>query len=389
MREWQGRFAGVRGLWLILLLVLSAAAGCATPGQVVKLDPMRIEAVEVDGEQRVEVMDPQVLFEEAGKAFQSSDYATAAQKYSLIVERFPESRFADVSRYNGGLSLARSDRCAEAIVLFSQMIERVAGSRDAQDGLFQVAACHEKTESWPEAQATLDRLLKPEFKGIAAVAKVEAHALRGLALQRQGEVAKAERDYKASLALYKKNIEHEALRRSRYVSMAQYQIAEIYRDLFEAIRIQLPLERMEQDLSAKSDLFLKCQAAYLRTVRLQHPEYSVSAGYQLGQIFETFYDHLLSAEVPTDLDEEEVAVYYEALKDKIKPLVEKAVDIFERNLRLGQRMGRSGEWMRKTEASLARLRELMRDDLAREALRKASATDGEGTSAPAEKAPAK
>ena len=89
------------------------------------------------------------------------------------------------------------------------------------------------------------------------------------------------------------------------------------------------------------------------------------------------------------LDEEEVAVYYEALKEKIKPLVEKAVDIFERNLRLGQRMGRTGEWIRKTEASLARLRELMRDDLAREALRKASASDGDGESAPAEKGPAK
>jgi len=159
--------------------------------------------------------------------------------------------------------------------------------------------------------------------------------------------------------------------------MAQYQIGDIYRELFAAIRIRLPVERMEQDLEAKSNFFLKCQAAFLRTVRLQHPEYSVSAGYQLGQIFETFYDHLLSAEVPTDLDEEEITVYYEALKEKIQPLLEKAVDIFERNLRLGQRMGRAGEWMRKTEASLERLRFLMRDDLAREALRKASERGGD------------
>ena len=63
---------------------------------------------------------------------------------------------------------------------------------------------------------------------------------------------------------------------------------------------------MERDIEAKSNLFLKCQAAFLRTVRFQHPEYSVIAGFRLGQIFETFYDHLLSAEVPPDLDEEEI-----------------------------------------------------------------------------------
>ena len=347
--------------------------GCAAPtAQTIKLDPIHIEAVEVDGEKRVEVLDPELLFEEAGQAFQASDYATASQKYGLIVTRFPDSRFADVSRYNGGLSLARIDRCGEAIVLFSQMIERVAGSRDAQDALFQVASCQEKTKDWAAAQATLDRLLKPEFPGISAVVRIEAHALRGLALQNQGELAHAERDYERSLSIYKKNIGHDALHRSRYVSMAQFQIAEIYRELFAAIRIRLPVERMEQDLEAKSNLFLKCQAGYLRTVRFQHPEYSVIAGYRLGQIFETFYEHLLSAEVPTELDEEEVAVYYEALKEKIRPLVKKAVDIFERNLRLGQRMGRGGEWMRKTEASLARLRELMRDDAVRDAMRKAN-----------------
>ena len=197
-----------------LALVASGLVGCAAPtAQTIKLEPMRIEAVEVDGERRVEVMDPQVLFDEAGQAFQSSDYVRAAQKYTLIVERFPDSRFADVSRYNGGLARARSDRCAEAVVLFTAMVERVAGSRDAQDALFQIASCHEQTESWEKAQTTLDRLLKPEFPGISPVVRIEAHALRGLALQKRDEVALAERDYERALTVYKKNIGHEVLHR--------------------------------------------------------------------------------------------------------------------------------------------------------------------------------
>ncbi|MGB0589701.1 MAG: tetratricopeptide repeat protein [Myxococcota bacterium] len=381
MSHWQGAVSTCLGAMLCL-------TGCAsTPMQVVKLDPLLIEAVVVDGEKRVEVLDPELLFEQAGKAFQSSDYVTAAQKYGLIVSRFGKSRWANVSRYNGGLALERSGRCPEAVLLYDALIKRVAGSRDAQDALFRVATCHENTGTWGAARVALDRLLKPEFKGISAVSRLEAHALRGRALQELDEVALAERDYKAALALYKENIGQQVLQRNRYVSMAQFQIAEIYRELFKVIRIRLPVERMERDIEAKSNLFLKCQAAFLRTVRFQHPEYSVIAGFRLGQIFETFYDHLLSAEVPPDLDEEEIAVYYEELKDKIRPLVEKAVDIFERNLRLGQRMGRSGEWMRKTEASLERLRELMQDDLAREALRKAEEKPASGTTT--QKAPDK
>ena len=77
-------------LWMLISLLL---VGCAsTPARVVKLDPLRIEAVEVDGEKRVEVLDPELLFEEAGQAFQSSDYVTAAQKYGLIVSRFGKSK---------------------------------------------------------------------------------------------------------------------------------------------------------------------------------------------------------------------------------------------------------------------------------------------------------
>jgi hypothetical protein len=135
---------------------------------------------------------------------------------------------------------------------------------------------------------------------------------------------------------------------------------------------------MERDLKTKADFFLKAQAAYLRTVRLQQPHYSVRGGYRLGEIFETFYDHFLSAEVPDDLDEEEMAVYYDELKEKTRFMISKAVDIFERNMRLGQRMGQDGEWVRKTEASLARLRELLQDDEARKALRDATSGQAEG-----------
>ena len=214
----------------------------------------------------------------------------------------------------------------------------------------------------------LDRVLRPEYEAITEVERLEAHALRGLARQELGDLALAERDYLEALKLHRRHLDPSSLVGNPSVSMAQYQIGEIYRELFAAIHFRLPVDRMMRDLEDKSNLFLKAQNAYLRAVRLHHPEYAVKAGYRLGALYEVFYDDMMSAEVPAELDQEEVDVYYEELRKKVRPLVVRAIDIYERNLQLGRRMGEGGEWVRKTEASLARLQEVLRDDASRDAL---------------------
>ena len=101
--------------------------------------------------------------------------------------------------------------------------------------------------------------------------------------------------------------------------------------------------------------------------RLQHPDWAVVAGFRLGALYETMYDDMLAAEVPSELTPEEVAIYEEELRSKVRPLLVRAIDIYERNLRLGQRFGKRDDWMQKTEASLTRLQELLRADVRRAA----------------------
>ena len=356
----------------LVALVALLAAGCATARPTptpIEMEGMRFAAVEVDGSRRVEVLDAETLFQEAGRAFEGQDYAVAAARYGLLVEHFPESRFFIASLYNGALSLERSGRCDEAVPGYEEVARRTAGSRDAHDALFRQAACHQTAEAWDAMAASLDRVLRPEYARISTGDSLQAHALRGLARQRGGDLALAERDFLAALKLYRRHIDQPVLDSDGYVSMAQYQIGEIYRELAGGIRFRLPVDRMMRDLEDKSNLFLKAQNAYLRTVRLQHPDFAVKAGYRLGALYETFYDDMLAAEVPAELDAEEVEVYFEELRKKIRPLIVTAIDIYERNLRLGQRMGRgTDDWVRRTEASLSRLEEVLRDDTSRQAL---------------------
>ncbi|TNF29504.1 MAG: hypothetical protein EP329_15515 [Deltaproteobacteria bacterium] len=353
------------------LLVVGALAGtgaCASSGaETVRMDPMTFQVVDEGGRLSVEQLDPEVLFHEGNRAFEAGEWTTAARKYRLVHERFAESRFAVVSAYNAALSLEHDGKCDESLPLYRWVVDRTRGSKDAQDALFRVAACGEALGRWELTLETTAEILRPHYAEISVVDRIGARVHHGYAQQNLGRLALAERDFKAALAEYQRHLDVPALGKSPEVSLAQFQIGELYRDLFASIRFKLPPDRMARDLQDKSNFFLMAQSAYLKTLRLQHPRYAVVAGYRLGALYEVMYDDMMAAEIPPELTREEVEAYYVELRDKIRPLLVRAIDIYERNLRMGQRFGTTNDWVARTEASLARLKEVLRQDSSRDA----------------------
>ncbi|MFT7582377.1 MAG: tetratricopeptide (TPR) repeat protein [Myxococcota bacterium] len=336
---------------------------------VVEMDPMTFEVIRDGGSERVEVMDPKTLFFDGNHAFEALDFRTAAKKYALVVARFPKDRYATVSAYNAGLSLEKLRRFQDAVPYFAAVVERTKGSKDAQDALFRMVACFEGDENWAEMEKTAERILVPHYPSIVLVDSISGLAQRGFARQKLGRLAQAERDYKAALALYRKNIDDRALHSSPSVALAQFQIAEIYRELFSSIQFHLPTDRMARDLDDKSNFFLMSQTGYLRALRLRHTDFSTIAGYRLGALYEVMYDDMMAAEIPDELNRDQVEQYYEELRERIRPLLVRAIDIYERNLRMGQRYGKASEdgWVRRTEAGLARLKEVLAQESSRDA----------------------
>ncbi len=351
---------------VVLGLAWFALGACAaTP--VYEMEPMHFKVIGKGPNARVETMDPEALFEEGNRAFQAEDFEIAAEKYLLVSDNFQGSRWHKVATFNAGLALEKGGRFEDAIARFSSFSAAVAGTKDSQDALFRVAHCYEQLKRWDAMLAVGETILVPHFRDIKVVDRIAAHVVRGRAHEELGELALAERDYRRALDLYQDHLEERGLDKSASVSIAQYRIGEIYRELFASIRFKLPLERMARDLEDKSNFFLMAQSAYLRTLRLQHPEWAVVAGFRLGALYETMYEDMLAAEVPDTLTEEEVGIYFEELHAKIRPLLTRAIDIYERNLRLGQRFGKRDSWMQKTEASLARLKDVLRAQSSRAA----------------------
>ena len=62
------------------------------------------------------------------------------------------------------------------------------------------------------------------------------------------------------------------------------------------------------------------------------------------------------------VSQEEMEVYREELRKELVPLAEKAVDIFKRTMRLARKFGHDGEWLKRTELSLQKMKDLMAED---------------------------
>jgi hypothetical protein len=69
---------------------------------------------------------------------------------------------------------------------------------------------------------------------------------------------------------------------------------------------------------------------------------------------------MMAAEIPGDLNKEEKELYYEELKKHIRPMVVRAIEIYERNLSMSDRVGDGVKWAKKTQKSLDRMQQIFK-----------------------------
>jgi hypothetical protein len=68
----------------------------------------------------------------------------------------------------------------------------------------------------------------------------------------------------------------------------------------------------------------------------------------VGQMYEGFYFDILATEVEPQFNELEVEVYFELIRESIRPAIDRAISIYESNLAMAYRMGASHEWVDST-----------------------------------------
>lgn len=326
----------------------------------VEMDPVRIQAHRDDsGELRLEAYDAQSLFAAANQALSQNRCDRAVPLYDRISNEFPESRWVSASLYNAGLCLEELHRDAQAIERYRRLQERLPDSTDIKDSLFRAGGCLERLQRWSDSSANFERVLARQ--DLSGDERMEAMVRRGVAIFEQGDLDRTDALMREAILYYRSGSGAEPIQTDYFMAQAQYMLGEVLRVRMEAIRFSPSEAAMRIELEQKSQHLLDAQAAYILAIRVTNPHWAAAAGYRIGMLFSTLYDHIMAAPVPPELDAEQRQIYFEELRRQIRPLVDKAVRVWSRTMEMGTRtgLGQQHEWVERAEREMGRLRALV------------------------------
>ncbi len=365
------RVAGAAALLSLTLL----GTGCSTTKSAKMLDgtPDKAERLELDpmliragtnGEPG-ETIDVGEVFKRAYKAYSQRRYEKAAKHYQVVIDYFKDSKYYLPALYNAGLSYEKLERWDLAATYYKRIIDEFPNEKDAKDAYYRLANAYDKTDQNQKVVDLMTRVLLR--KNINTFDRIEAYDRRSNALLQLGHYKEAADGFRTLLELNKKAAPDQRLAEdSNLIVEAYFGLGRSYHLRVRQIKLVLPTERMGEDLKKKARLFTAAQANYIEALRHHHPQWSVAAGYMIGKLYEDFYTDIFNAEIPDTLTDEQVAMYFEELRKHIRPLMERALDVYKRNLSMSRRIGESdakNRWVAQTEVKIQRLRDFMDDPI--------------------------
>jgi len=193
--------------------------------------------------------------------------------------------------------------------------------------------------------------------------KIEAYARRGFAQFQLKDLDTAERTFSTALYFFRSIEKEERLQTDFYLGLVKYHLGQIPHERFRALPLRLPETQMAKDMDDKARLLLTAQRQYIETIKMGNPQWASASGYQVGSLYEEFYDAFIHAPIPPELmgtgNVEKREIYYDELRKKIRILLEKSLRTHEQNLLMLERLGVQNEWRDKSKLAFAKLQKML------------------------------
>jgi tetratricopeptide (TPR) repeat protein len=361
-----------RPLVLWSALALAGASACAarpqtptTPQKAIEMEGLRIVAHHGSGGQyEFEAYDAPELFERGNKELDAGRCPEAVAHYDRIAAEFADSKYVSPALYNAGLCLAQTGQPEPALVRFDRLLSAFPGTRDAEHAAFQAGHLLVDLQRFPEAITRADDLLTKELE---PAARMEALAMRALALLGAGRDDEAEQQGKQALTYYRTRAEQLAAD-PYFAAASNYVLAEVLRRRGEAITIpDATREEQRAVLERRAQFLLDAMREYASTIqhttsiRQTNPKWAAASGYQIGAMYDRLWRDIMATPIPSSLSQGAREFYPQELAKLVKPLLRHAIRYWELTLMMAERTGAQGEWVDKTRADLARVRDLLLD----------------------------
>lgn len=342
------------------VLTLLLVAGCAHTQkaapreQTVTMEPMVFQA-QPNG--TVETVDAASLFQRAGTAYGNKDFDAALGLFDRVVREWPDSSYVVPSLYNAGLALEGKGDLAAAADRYRRITVEHADAKDAIDAWYRLGFVLAQAKNWPAAVETYGQIL--QRKDLTLGDRVEALARRGVAQLGAHDLLAAEHTFRDELAWYHAHETEERLDSDFFVAMGAYYLGECAHEQYRALPVRLPEKQLARDLEAKARMLLVAQSRFLDAMRVNNVEWATAAGFQIGSLYREFYDDLVGAPVPPQLTGEAKDVYLEEVRKQVKTLLQKAINIHEKNVLMAERNGERNEWARRSNEQMEQLKKLL------------------------------
>lgn len=261
------------------------------------------------------------------------------------------------------LGLARGHEalhdCAAAVRSYDAYLDRFPAASDATVVDAQRGACHAELGEWESSAASFARVAVAD--GQLPSTRIEALARQGYALFNLDRFDDADAVLARADEVFERAERDQAERFGTYyfVGMARFYRGAILHRRFREVAIVLPENVMAERLKRKLDLLTRAQERYNHAIRAKHMFWVSAAGFQLGNLFSELYDALMYAPVPDWLDAKGKRIYYEELRKQLRPIVDKAAWVLEKNLETARRLGYESEFIAQTEAKLSHLQSVL------------------------------
>ena len=327
-----------------------------TPIQEVEFDP-----VEITADLELEKLNDEELFAGGTAAYAAEDYKQAARYFGRLADFHPHSKHRNQALYNAGLSHERLDEWEQALLRFSELADAEKGQGDALEAAFRVAEAYYYMNRFADAAAVLATIAGRQDLPVGR--RMEARVQQGICEHRADRPEQAEALLRKALSDYEVLSEKDEVE-EHLPAQAHFYMGEIYRQYFEGVKLDPSkgVDKLADDLNFKSELLLSAQGHYLRAIRVGHGDWATASGAQIGAMYENLYDHMVNTPAPPELNPEEAQVYRQELRKKIRVLLTKSINIYERTLEAAERIGSQNVFVDRTRESLRKVRELLLAD---------------------------
>lgn len=307
--------------------------------------------------QNLNFYDAKEVFNRGRLARSFQQYKDCIRFFGIVINEFPTSKYAHPALYNRGLCYESHDDAHAAAKDFEAFAKSAKDPESRLDGLFRLLHNLVEIEHNSKALQLTQKLLELKLEKLdqAEVLAKQAHVLHRL----------GQRELTRPILLKASRLAREGakglINGNAVYAEAEYLLGEVSLQAMLDIALRLPLDKMKHQLSDKLGHFRKSQLHFLNAVKAQIKGYSSHAGERLGALYAGLYDDLLSAEKPADLTADEVSIYYDELIMRVTPVLRNAINIYEKSLRLGRRLGEKEIWFDTVNQQKERLEKLLRD----------------------------